>query len=212
MEESLCSWAHIGVFGPQHEASGRAALQRGRVFSGLRMSLGAGRAHQALEFANLYPRGPFPSGRLGGGRGCGCSCPPSTLPGPCGQSGFVEVQAAATRAARPPSGPRPRGPLTQGPSTQVHCLLTHPTRTRGPRPLTRRGPALARGEPGPLIRPVRVTRDRAALMTGCPRVCLRVCAAAAAAAGSPRAPWAPPRTNQHLRIALPRLAPTAPWF
>lgn len=110
--------------------------------------------------------------------------------------------------------PRARGARAErlAPGTQVHCLLTHPTRARGPRPLTRWGPALALGEPGPLIGPVRVTRDWAALMTGCPRVCLRVCAAAAAAAGSPRAPWAPPRTNQHLRIALPRLAPTAPWF
>lgn len=141
MEESLCSWAHIGVFGPQHEASGRAALQRGRVFSGLRMSLGAGRAHQALEFANLYPRGPFPSGRLGGGRGCGCSCPPSTLPGPCGQSGFVEVQAAATRAARPPSGPRPRGSLTQGPrSTGREAGPGHAGALPPDAPHTRPGP------------------------------------------------------------------------
>lgn len=194
----------------------------------MRMSLGAGRAHQALEFANLYPRGPFPSGRLGGGRGCGCSCPPSTLPGPCGQSGFLEVQAAAARAARPPSGPRPRGPLTQGPrSTGREAGPGHAGALPPDAPHTRPGPPSphrAGARPGSggagtahRARPghPQVAGDWAALMTGCPHVCvcMSVLPLPQAHPGPPGPPREPTSTSASLSPAsLPRpLGSEAPW-
>lgn len=115
--------------------------------------------------------------------------------------------------------PRARGARAErlAPGTQVHCLLTYPTRARGPRPLTRRGPALARGEPGPLIGPVRVTRDWAALMTGCPHVCVCVSVLLLplpqAHPGPPGPPREPTSTSASLSPAsLPRpLGSEAPW-
>lgn len=160
----------------------------------VRMSLGAG-----PRGFNPVPRGPVPSGRW---RRWPRLRPHLSAvhsgPGPGGQSGFLETQAA-----QPPSGRRPRGPLPRGRGaraegrsraqghrgTRARCFLTQPTRpgpasaARAPRRLSRhpgvrllgRGPALARVELGPLFGPVQVTRScrgRAAAMTGCVHTCV----------------------------------------
>lgn len=126
-------------------------------------------------------------------------CAVHSVPGPCGQSGFLQVQVVSAQAAQPPSRLRPRGPLTQGRGARAvrlvlgtllpdapHTHRGHASAARAPHPLTRHleGKAAGQGAHAGSSRAgtahqaspghPQLAGDWAAVMTGCAHTCVSV--------------------------------------